>query len=183
MNVWQHQMIKVHKEASPNASAMHNATERFISEVNQLVQTETNQYFNTDATERPKSDDRAYQTDKLNSRKNLGAYFRTKDWEYYNDKSNEYVHLADGGLVDNQGLQSILNEFDTNGMINRRINHTSLPLNRLIIVNVNAGVLSEDTSGDTPRAPGVSSVLQTTMVASMDILSAKRIGISRSRIG
>jgi NTE family protein len=91
------------------------------------------------------SDDRAYQTDKLNSRKNLGAYFRTKDWEYYNDKSNEYVHLADGGLVDNQGLQSILNEFDTNGMINRRINHTSLPLNRLIIVDVNAGVLSEDT--------------------------------------
>jgi hypothetical protein len=47
--------------------------------------------------------------------------------------------------VDNQGLQSILNEFDTNGMINRRINHTSLPLNRLIIVDVNAGVLSEDT--------------------------------------
>jgi predicted acylesterase/phospholipase RssA len=117
---------------------------------------------------------RAYQIDELNSRQNLDAYYRTKDWEYYNDKSNAYFHLADGGLVDNQGLQSILNEFDTNGMINRRINHTSPPLNRLIIVNVNAGVLTENATDKSARAPGISSVLQTTMVASMDILSAKR---------
>jgi len=120
------------------------------------------------------SRDRGYKVDQLNSRKNLAAYLRTKDADYYNDKSNAYIHLADGGLVDNQGLQSILNEFDTNGMINRRINHTSPPLKRLIIVNVNAGVLAENATDKSPRAPGVSSVLQTTLVASMDILSAKR---------
>ena len=120
------------------------------------------------------SRDTAYKVSKLNSRDDLAAYLRTKDWEYYNDKSNGYVHLADGGLVDNQGLQSILNEFDTNGMINRRINHINPPLKRLIIVNVNAGVLVENATDKSPRAPGISSVLQTTMVASMDILSAKR---------
>lgn len=111
---------------------------------------------------------------KENARNDLNEDLRTKAWEYYNYKTNEYVHLADGGLVDNQGLQSILDEFDTNGIINRRLNHASPPLKRLIIVNVNAGVTSENQRGRSPSAPSVASVVQSTMISSMDVLSARR---------
>jgi len=120
------------------------------------------------------SKDVEYVLGKSNSRNDLNADLKTKACEYYNDKSNEYVHLADGGLVDNQGLQSILDEFDTNGVINRRLNHASPPLKRLIIVNVNAGVAEESKSGHSPSAPSVASVIQSTMISSMDVLSARR---------
>lgn len=120
------------------------------------------------------SKDVEYVLGKDNARNDLNADLKTKAWEYYNEKKNEYVHLADGGLVDNQGLQSILDEFDTNGIINRRLNHASPPLRRLILVNVNAGVTSENESGRSPSAPSVASVVQSTMVSSMDVLSARR---------
>jgi NTE family protein len=120
------------------------------------------------------SKDVEYVLGKDNARTDLNADLKTKAWEYYNDKSNEYVHLADGGLVDNQGLQSILDEFETNGIINRRLNHASPPLKRLIIVNVNAGVAEVNKSGRSPSAPSVASVIQSTMISSMDVLSARR---------
>ncbi len=111
---------------------------------------------------------------KQNARADLNADLRTKAWEYYNDKTNEYIHLADGGLVDNQGLQSNLDEFDTNGIINRRINYSTIPLKRLIIVNVNAGVAGENKSGRVPSPPSVASVIESSMISSMDVLSARR---------
>jgi NTE family protein len=120
------------------------------------------------------SQDVEYGLGKENARDDLNADLRTKAWEYYNDKANEYIHLADGGLVDNQGLQSILDEFDTNSIINRRINYANPPLKRLIIVNVNAGVGGENSSGRVPSPPGETSVLQSTMILSMDVLSARR---------
>lgn len=120
------------------------------------------------------SKDAEYVSGKENARNDLNADLRTKSWEYYNDKRNEYVHLADGGLVDNQGLQSILDEFETGGIINRRLNQASPPLKRLIIVNVNAGVTGENQSGHSPSAPSVASVVQSTMISSMDVLSARR---------
>ena len=115
-----------------------------------------------------------YLMGKQNARADLNADLRTKAWEYYNDKTNEYIHLADGGLVDNQGLQSILDEFDTNGIINRRINYSTVPLKRLIIVNVNAGVAGENKSGRAPSPPSVASVVESSMISSMDVLSARR---------
>ena len=120
------------------------------------------------------SKDVAYFMGKENARANLNVDLQTKAWEYYNDKTNEYVHFADGGLVDNQGLQSILDEFETNGIINRRINHADPPLKRLIIVNVNAGVADENQSGRSPSAPSVKSVVLSSMISSMDVLSARR---------
>jgi predicted acylesterase/phospholipase RssA len=120
------------------------------------------------------SKDTEYVMGKENARNDLNADLKTKSWEYYNNKSNEYVHLADGGLVDNQGLQSILDEFETGGIINRRLNHASPPLKRLIIVNVNAGVTEDNKSGRSPSAPSVASVVQSTMISSMDVLSARR---------
>ena len=84
------------------------------------------------------------------------------------------MHLADGGLVDNQGLQAIIDQFDTNGIINIKINDRDNPLRRLIIINVNAGVLPDDKSCKSPSAPKIASVVKYTMVTSMDLLSAKR---------
>jgi len=120
------------------------------------------------------SQDIEYVLGKKNARTDLNADLRTKAWEYYNNKTNEYIHLADGGLVDNQGLQSILDEFETNGIINRRINYSVQPLKRLIIVNVNAGVAGENQSGRSPLPPSIASVVESSMVSSMDVLSARR---------
>jgi NTE family protein len=119
--------------------------------------------------------DRNYITKKDNSRADLNEDLTAKAWDYYNDKKNEYVHLADGGLVDNQGLQSILDEIVENtGLIGKRISNTQLPLRRLIIINVNAGVAPPNTSGRSSAPPGIPSVVESTMVASMDVLSARR---------
>ncbi|MCH8290163.1 patatin-like phospholipase family protein [Candidatus Poribacteria bacterium] len=99
-------------------------------------------------------------------------YCKTRD--FYNDPSNKYIHLVDGGLVDNQGLKSIIDEFETNGIINTRLNDQDHPLKRLIIINVNAGVASEDTSAKSKKAPGIPVVVKYTMTTSMNILSAER---------
>jgi len=129
------------------------------------------------------SEDLSYQADKLNSREDLDADLRVRTRDYYNDKGNGYLHLADGGLVDNQGLQSILDEFMTNGVINKRLNYTTPSLQRLIIININAGVAPPSTSGQSAAPPGIPSVVQSTMVASMDVLSERRWMDIKKRCG
>lgn len=118
--------------------------------------------------------DMTYVMDRRNAREDLSKALQVTTRDYYNDKNNQYIHLADGGLVDNQGLQSILDEFETNGLINKRINYMASPLRRLIIVNVNAGVAPPNNSGRSAAPPGVPSVVESTMVTSMDVLSARR---------
>jgi NTE family protein len=118
--------------------------------------------------------DLTYLSDKQNAREDLTKALQVTTRDYYNDKNNQYMHLADGGLVDNQGLQSILDEFETNGLINKRINYKQSPLRRLIIVNVNAGVAPPNNSGRSAAPPDVPSVVESTMVTSMDVLSARR---------
>ena len=120
------------------------------------------------------SKDIEYKMAKRNARLDIEKDFYTRMREFYNDKGNRYMHLADGGLVDNQGLQAIIDQFDTNGIINEKLNDRDNPLKRLIIINVNAGVLPDDRSCKTPNAPHINSVIKYTMVTSMDMLSAKR---------
>jgi len=115
-----------------------------------------------------------YQMAKRNRRKNVESDYYCKTRDFFNDKSNRYIHLADGGLVDNQGLQIIIDQFESNGIINKRLNDKNNPLKRLIIINVNAGVHQTDKSCQSEASPGVSSVIAYSMVTSMDRLSAKR---------
>ena len=115
-----------------------------------------------------------YKIAKMNSRNNIEEDFYCRAREFYNDKANKFMHLADGGLVDNQGLQAIINQFDTNGIINKKLNDRDDPLQRLIIINVNAGVSGNDDSCMKEDAPHINSVIEYTMVISMDMLSAKR---------
>ncbi len=108
-----------------------------------------------------------------NQRNNLEAYFRRVQWDHYrNAATNRYIHLADGGLVDNQGLQSLLDQFK-DGILSRRLNQTPA-LERLVLLNVNAGVASESRMDRSPSPPGVAGVVEGAMVTSMDLLSAKR---------
>ena len=120
------------------------------------------------------TEDIKYKIAKINSRNNVEMDFYCRSREFYNDKGNKFMHLADGGLVDNQGLQAIIDQFNTNGIINKKLNDRDNPLQRLIIINVNAGVSVTDNSCAKESAPHVSSVVEYTMVTSMDILSAKR---------
>ena len=115
-----------------------------------------------------------YKTAKMNSVNSVEMDFYCRSREFYNDKTNKFMHLADGGLVDNQGLQAIIDQFNTNGIINKRLNDRDNPLQRLIIINVNAGVSAIDNSCRKESAPHVNSVIEYTMVTSMNILSAKR---------
>jgi len=115
-----------------------------------------------------------YLSDKQNAREDVNKDLQIKVREYYNDKRNRYIHLADGGLVDNQGLQSILDEFENNGLVTKRINHHAAPLRRLIIININAGVSPPDNSAGSAKPPGEVAVLMSSTVSSMDVLSARR---------
>lgn len=119
-------------------------------------------------------DDTKYRMAKRNARRDIEKDFYCRMREFYNDKTNKYIHLADGGLVDNQGLQTIIDAFSTNGIINKKLNDSDNPLKRLIIINVNAGVSPDDISCKSHDAPHVNSVIKYTMTISMDMLSAKR---------
>jgi predicted acylesterase/phospholipase RssA len=125
--------------------------------------------------------DREYIAAVANSKRQVEAELYVRMRKFYNAKDrNRFVHLADGGLVDNQGLQAILDEFQSNGRINKRLNgkdpngNDMPPLQHLVILNVNAGVVGEDDSSQDEDAPGIAQVLGYTTVLSMDLLSAKR---------
>jgi hypothetical protein len=103
-------------------------------------------------------------------------YYYCKTVQFFNNSNNRWIHMADGGLTDNQGLQAILDQFQTNGIINTAINNASEenPLRRLVFINVNAGTESDDNSCAKQSPPGILSVIKYTMTISMDRLSAKR---------
>jgi NTE family protein len=120
-----------------------------------------------------------YSMAKLNSVRNPEKYFYCKTVQFFNDKRNKWIHLADGGLVDNQGLQAVLDQFNNNGVINKGLNDRKIK--KLVIINVNAGTSSTDESSRHHGAPGIFGVINYTMTASMDILSAKRWNEIRSK--
>ena len=119
-------------------------------------------------------DDIDYKMSKMNAREDVEQDHYCRIREFFNNKENKFIHLADGGLIDNQGLQSIIDEFKTNGIIDKKLDDKNNPLKRLIIINVNAGVSPDDKSCKSQSAPPVTSVIEYTMVTSMDELSAKR---------
>lgn len=107
-----------------------------------------------------------------NSRENIENDYYCKTVRFFNCKKNLWHHMADGGIVDNQGLQAILDEFRTNGIINKAVNNRQM--RRLVIINVNAGTDHSDKSCEKQCPPGVTQVMMYTMTISMDRLSAKR---------
>lgn len=116
-----------------------------------------------------------YRSAKRNSSRNLEKYLYAKKVEFFNDKRNKWIHLADGGLVDNQGLQVILDQFSTNGIINKRINGAVFrPLKRLVFINVKAGYSPDDNSCEYESPPKSIAVVKYATTISMNRLSSKR---------
>jgi len=120
------------------------------------------------------SENLKYRMAKKNSIRDPEKWIYCKKIEFYNDKRNKWIHLADGGLVDNQGLKAILDQFRTNGLINKRLNDSENPLKRLVIINVNAYTEKKDEGCQSRRPPNILSVMNYTMTLSMDILSFER---------
>jgi len=115
-----------------------------------------------------------YKYAKLNSVHNIEKWLYCKRVEFFNDKSNKWNHMADGGLVDNQGIQAILDEFRTNGILNKTFNDRENIPQHIVFININAGTLKDDKSCEKQRPPHVPSVINYTMTTSMDRLSGIR---------
>jgi NTE family protein len=103
-------------------------------------------------------------------------YFYCKTVEFFNNKQNKWIHVADGGISDNQGLQMILDQFQTNGIINKAVNNASPehPLKRLIFINVNAGDDKKGKDCERQSPPKAVKVIGDCLTISLDRLSAKR---------
>ena len=75
--------------------------------------------------------------------------------EYLDQSRVKYVHLLDGGLADNIGLRSLQRASEaTDGFIFGR-RGTITPIERLVIIAVNAKTDPEDTSSLSAQAPGI----------------------------
>jgi len=119
---------------------------------------------------------------KKNSKRNINKFVYYRMRKFMNDKSNEWVHNADGGLAGNTGIKVILDEWATNGIINKKLNDSKNPLKRLIIIVVNAGTLTDDESCKKESSPHIPSVMVYTMSTAMDILSDERLSRVKNKI-
>ena len=64
---------------------------------------------------------------------------RDSQRSYLDAKARPYIHLVDGGLVDNLGLRSLLDRAQADGGLGRTVGHmTDVPIEKLVIIVVNA---------------------------------------------
>jgi predicted acylesterase/phospholipase RssA len=115
-----------------------------------------------------------YRIAKKNSVEDIDAYYYCFMREFFNDTTNKWHHFSDGGLVDNRGLQIVLDGLSTNGFINKRLHETNKLLRKLIIFNVDAGSFPLDQTCKKQQAPRVLSVVQYAATIPMDRLSGER---------
>jgi len=109
-------------------------------------------------------------------------YHRARPQVDYLDQSRvQYVHLLDGGLADNIGLRSVERAAQaTDGFIFRR-RGTDAPIERLVIVAVNARTDPDDDSSLSARAPGIIGVGMKTATVSMENYSFETVQAARQR--
>ena len=114
-----------------------------------------------------------YQTGLLDYYNNRTRYYWSQSQLDYVERPYPYVHLMDGGLADNIGLRSIINEYEqSNGFISR-----NLPkIDRLAIIAVNARTQSDDTISDERHTPHIiPTVALATATISMDNYSSDTV--------
>jgi predicted acylesterase/phospholipase RssA len=101
--------------------------------------------------------------------------------EYLDQSRVQYVHLLDGGLADNVGLRSIQRANEaSDGFIATRAG-SDRPIQRLVIIAVNAKTDPDDTSSLSPRAPGIIGVGLQTATVSMENYSFETVQTARER--
>lgn len=101
--------------------------------------------------------------------------------EYLDQSRVRYVHLLDGGLADNIGLRSVQRASEaTDGFIFGR-RGTAAPIERLVIIAVNAKTDPTDASSLSARAPGIVGVGLKTATVSMENYSFETVQTTRER--
>jgi len=103
-------------------------------------------------------------------------------YRFLRDTSNQWLHVSDGGIAGNTGIERVLDAWRSNGIINRALNDVKNPLKRLIFVVVNAGAGVPDGSCSKRMAPNAFKVLMYTTTTSMDLMSATRIAELKARV-
>ena len=89
-----------------------------------------------------------------------------------------YIHLMDGGLADNIGIRPIEAAF-RRGFIRRALRKNNDPIEKLVIIVVNARTQSEDKISERRKPPGFLFVAKTTATAAMDNYSVESIEVMR----
>ena len=117
-----------------------------------------------------------------NSSRDIYQYEFAKMYRFLHDSTNEWIHLSDGGIAGNTGIERVLDEWKTNGIINKALNNSDNPLKRLIIIVMNAGTETDDKSCVQQSPPGIAKVLLYTTTTAMDILSRERYEVLKSKI-
>lgn len=112
----------------------------------------------------------------------ISQYEFKKMYQFLHTAENKYIHLSDGGIAGNTGIERVLDEWKTNGIINKALNADSLPLRKLIFVVVNAGTEKPDRSCTEQQVPNIPKVILYTTSISMDILSNERLTMLKDKI-
>ena len=116
-----------------------------------------------------------------NSATDIYQYEFAKMYRFLHDSTNEWVHLSDGGIAGNTGIERILDEWKTNGVINKALNNDNPPLKRIILIVVNAEAISVDKSCVKQKPPTIPKVILYTTTTAMNILSRERYAVLQER--
>lgn len=118
----------------------------------------------------------------MNAQTDMAQRQFARTYEFLRDTANRWLHVSDGGIAGNTGIERVLDDWRTNGVINRALNNADRPLRRLIFVVVNAGTTRPDRSCARRSAPHATKVLLYTTTTAMDILSAQRTAELKAKI-
>ena len=103
-------------------------------------------------------------------------------YRFFKDTTNRWLHVSDGGIAGNTGIERVLDDWHTNGVISRAINDPAHPIKRLIIVVVNSGTDKPDESCFKRRAPNTLKTILYTTTTAMDLLSQTRTAQLKARV-
>lgn len=85
---------------------------------------------------------------------------RDSQRSYLDGKTRPYIHLVDGGLVDNLGLRSLLDHSQADGGLRRTVGPMSdVPIEKLVIITVNAERAPSENIDSRDRVPGTLQVM------------------------
>jgi len=96
--------------------------------------------------------------------------------DYLDQTRVQYVHLLDGGLADNIGLRPVQRAYaTTNGFLFRVARAGREPMQRLVVIAVNAKTDPDDDSSLSGQAPGIIGVGMKTATVSMENYSFETV--------
>lgn len=125
--------------------------------------------------------DKKYAAAILNSNDDIDSYLYAGYRRYLNEaRLSMYLHVSDGGIAGNTGIEAVINEMKTGGILNKAIN--SGKLKRFIVIVVNAGTEKQSKIGIKKLAPNSLKVVLATTSIGIDAISAQRVKIVKDKM-